>query len=77
MAVVAEAWRQQLGGGSLGAAAAAAATTAALPLRAVTVAMKTPAATVMAGAWTNNNQLKVVAAMAAEMAMMTATMTTM
>ncbi len=53
---------------------AAAATTAKLPLRAATVATKTLVATAMVGAQTNN-QLKAMAAMAKEMAMMTATMT--
>jgi hypothetical protein len=45
-----------------------------LPLHAAMVAPKTPVATVMAGAQTTiNNQLKLVAAMAMEMATMTAT----
>jgi hypothetical protein len=41
------------------------------------LAMKTPAATAMAGAKTNNNQLKAVAATVTEMATMTATTRTM
>jgi hypothetical protein len=58
-------WQRQLGGSGGGATAAATATAAALPPRAAAVAMKTPAATVMAGAQTTiNNQLKAAGAMA-------------
>ena len=50
-----------------------AATNAVLPLRATTVAMKTLAATAMAGAQTINNQLKAALVMAMETAKMAAT----
>ena len=58
--------------------AAAAATTAVLPLRATTVAMKTPVATAMGGAQTTINiQLKAVMATATEPEPATMTATTM
>ncbi len=63
MATAAEVWRHcSVSGGSKAAVAA-------LPPRAVTVATKTPAATVMAGALpTINNQLKAAATIAIETA---------
>jgi hypothetical protein len=62
LAAAAEVWRHcSVSGGSRAAGAA-------LPPRAATVAMKTPAATAMAGALsTINNQLNAAAAMAMEM----------
>jgi hypothetical protein len=57
--------------------AVAAITTVVLPPRAAAVAMKTPAATAMAGAQTINNQLKAVTVTATETMTMTATTMTM
>ena len=69
---------QRIGRGTRAGITTAAATTAVLPLRTATVAMKTPAATAMAGAQTTvNNQLKAATPMGTKMVTMTAMTMTM